>query len=1032
MKDFPKKNNSISKEKVTPTINITTLQIIEEALRKTYLTRLTEMHVAPIQSPGQLEDDLIDNIRLYHITEMVYPKGESISDKLTTIYNTISTYKAAVFLILDSDGMKTDFYIGVRNNERDEREKRSTVTLGDTLKNTLIGHFPGIKIQDEDRLQIAQLASRIQSQRNVSAVSVSASCKDSAKRRDDDFVQGLEKLVLAMNGRQYVGILIAENQTPQTVNILRSGYQTLYTKLSPLQKIQISAGTSESTASRLSFAEMSSKQKAATLGGALAAVGAAAIGGIIGANVGGDEGGLHGAIIGNQIAGQMNSFINALAPVPEHTTGENHSVSTTSENRAVTSLLSMIDNALIRLDAFDSYGMWQVAGYFVSDDMAAAEIAASNYRSLMSGEQSGREVSAINSWRYDDSSNAQEFMDLTLYLSRFSHPQFLYMDSKECSVLTNATTAISGKELGLYLGLPRAAVPGLPVIVHAEFGKEVYSYQATDIGRKRSPEDWMTLGKVFDLGQTTNKDVELDNKSLSMHTFITGATGSGKSNAVYHILDELHQDEIPFLVVESAKGEYKKVFGSRKDVSVYGTNPYLSPMLRLNPFSFPKGIHVFEHLDRLVEIFNVCWPMYAAMPAVLKSAIEKAYEDCGWNLRTSVNKYGEELYPTFADVARNIRNIIDSSDYDADNKGAYKGSLLTRLQSMTNGINGTIFVIDEIPAAELFDRNVIVDLSRVGSAETKSLLMGILVLKLQEYRMACDGPMNAALRHITVLEEAHNLLKRSSQSVSPDSANLLGKSVEMIANAIAEMRTYGEGFIIVDQAPGLLDMAAIRNTNTKIIMRLPDQSDRDLVGRAANLNDDQIIELAKLPCGVAAVYQNEWVQPVLCKIDQYETPIESYSYEPENNAITDNETELASESLLSCIMNKELYLRGDRTDMLALKHIVLQSGIDSLVKRDFLEYLGSDDQRQLAALSQLIYHFLSADEAIRTAERCTEIRDWTHTVVDSLNPPIKDYSSIQKDRVITLILDEQTARDDSYNDLFRRFIEIYQSEGGVY
>ena len=89
----------------------------------------------------------------------------------------------------------------------------------------------------------------------------------------------------------------------------------------------------------------------------------------------------------------------------------------------------------------------------------------------------------------------------------------------------------------------------------------------------------------------------------------------------------------------------------------------------------------------------------------------------------------------------------------------------------------------------------------------------------------------------------------------------------MLTSAIAEMRTYGEGFIVVDQAPGLLDMAAIRNTNTKIIMRLPDQVDRELVGRAANLNDDQIREIARLPRGVAAIYQNEWIEPVLCKVE---------------------------------------------------------------------------------------------------------------------------------------------------------------------
>ena len=102
----------------------------------------------------------------------------------------------------------------------------------------------------------------------------------------------------------------------------------------------------------------------------------------------------------------------------------------------------------------------------------------------------------------------------------------------------------------------------------------------------------------------------------------------------------------------------------------------------------------------------------------------------------------------------------------------------------------------------------------------------------------------------------------------------------MITNAIAEMRKYGEGFIIADQAPALLDMAAIRNTNTKIIMRLPDLADRELVGKAANLTDEQITELAKLPLGVAAVYQNEWIQPILCKIKKAKVSKQLYTYQP--------------------------------------------------------------------------------------------------------------------------------------------------------
>ena len=128
--------------------------------------------------------------------------------------------------------------------------------------------------------------------------------------------------------------------------------------------------------------------------------------------------------------------------------------------------------------------------------------------------------------------------------------------------------------------------------------------------------------------------------------------------------------------------------------------------------------------------------------------------------------------------------------------------------------------------------------------------------------------MNTPLKHVTVLEEAHHLLRRTSD-VQLQGANLQGKSVEMITNSIAEMRTYGEGFIIVDQSPNLLDSSAIRNTNTKIILRFPDDAYRILVGGAAGLKELQLNEITKLQTGVSVVYQNNWLEPVLCKVHEF-------------------------------------------------------------------------------------------------------------------------------------------------------------------
>mgnify|MGYP005778176867 FL=1 len=837
------------------------LEIIEDGMRKKYLARLNDMQIAALPDLVPAEEDFVDNVRLYHITEMVYQKGESVTDKFTTIYNTLSIYRDSVFILMDSDGKKTDFYLGVRNNEENEAIKRSTVTLGDTLRSTLIGHFPGAKLHHEDRKKIVSLSDQILHQKNVVSVSVVGSNKIQDMQTNEKFVQGLEKLALAMQGRKYMGIILAENQSPQMIQQLRKNYQDLYTSLSSYQKIQFSSGDSKSVSKSKSFSEMDGKQKASMIAGA--AVSLIGIG--AGASLSPEPNAmLSWSMLGGQIAGQLNTFISALAPNEQISESTSTNTSTTTENKEVSELLQSIDDSLKRIDEFDSYGMWNIASYFLSDDMSSAEIAASNYRSLMNGDHSGRELSAINSWRSDDAQAADHFSDLTMYLSRFLHPRFIYVDSEINPVLTDATTSISGKELGLHMGLPRATVSGLPVIEHAEFAKEVVAYRLFDRDRVVRPEDRMMLGKVFDLGQITSKVVELENKSLNMHTFITGSTGSGKSNTVYQMLNELYQDKIPFLVIEPAKGEYKDVFGHFKDVNVYSTNPKIAELIHLNPFMFPDSIHVLEHVDGLVEIFNVCWPMYDAMSAFLKDAILRSYETLGWDLGASAFEGEEIRYPDFEILMEQLSELIDQSDYDAEVKSNYRGALITRIRSLTVGLNKMIFSEKQTAYEKLFDQNCILDISRVKSSETKALLMGLMVYILNEYRVDRKTQSNRGLNHVTVLEEAHHLLKNTSGTES----DLIGKSVEMLTQTIAEIRTYGEGFIIVDQSPSSVDISAIKNTNTKIVLRTPEANDREAVGRSMGLTPDQVNEIAKLPSGVAAVYQNDWVNPVLTLINK--------------------------------------------------------------------------------------------------------------------------------------------------------------------
>ena len=773
-----------------------------------------------------------------------------------------------------------------------------------------------------------------------------------------------------------------------------------------------------------STADSIGQSTAKTVSRALAKTASRALSQTVGQSLGSSS----GVNLGSNIGANFARASNVTATV-----GKNEGITQSFTNHNISHALKVLEEQMKRFEKGTAMGMWEFAAYVLSEDQNIANNVAHTYLALTQGEESFMSQSSVNLWRGDLGEGSGDAEEIVTYLRELRHPLFglnpnILLADPTFNVypsIVTPTVPLTGQELAFSLNFPRKSIPGLPILECAEFGRNIAKFDEEDVTDKV-----LHLGDIFHMYHKEDLPVTLRQNSLASHVFVTGSTGSGKSNTIYQLLNEGRKNGLKFLVVEPAKGEYKHVFGNHDDVSVYGTNPQLTPLLRLNPFSFPKEIHILEHLDRLVEIFNVCWPMYAAMPAVLKKSVEQSYQDCGWDLLDSSNPYGR-LYPNFHDIADNIKTIIDSSEYDDENKGAYKGALLTRIESLTNGINVLIFSNDELTNEHLFDSNVIVDLSRVGSTETKSLLMGILVLKLQEYRMA-NGDMNAELKHITVLEEAHNLLKRTSTEQMAESANLLGKSVEMLANAIAEMRTYGEGFIIADQAPGLMDLSVIRNTNTKIIMRLPDFSDRDLVGKSANLNDDQIIELAKLPKGVAAVYQNEWIQPVLCKVKKVEH--DSHTFQ---NTFVGSATpkSFKSDNVKSVILDYLItnwMTEGKHIDYSSVSELIVNSNISSKIKRLLMEVNDSSGDVNLKSIRELVYELLGANQAIEKSKDEDDIRDWVDTVLHNFQLPIESYSKEIINIILALVIEEQQFRDSSYENLFKRFVEVQTKEGGIY
>ena len=1000
------------------------LGLTDSIINKKYLSFLENSEVYQIRDlkMNELAIELEKHAKIFHLKKFIYDTNENFLHKLITVVNVAYALRGTIITSIQSNGDSIDFYIGiVAKEKKGEQGNKNREALLHAFEGTILGNFAGSDIAScMENQQFAKFTNGIDG-KAICSVSVVPSLRNQSEQSILSYVQGIENLVDALRGKKYTVLTIADPVSSSDLVEIRHGYEKVYNYLVPLYKIVETKGTSETI--NLSQTDTENYVKGLTEGISKTQSKSDSVSYSNGFNLGVSfivSAGFqhsknHGTTSGNSLT-TSNTRSEQFGTSHGKTVGVGHGTSDSTqisiENRIIKSMLDKIEKNIERVEECEGYGAFQTATYVLADEKEIALNVAGNFISLMKGERSSTQISGINCWEmseqvssYRPNKEAVAFSTMMSCLKRLSHPNFKVNEEVQVST----AVMVSGPELTVQLGFPKKSINGLTVLPMHPFGRNVPS----------DSEKTISLGKLQFMGFEETQEVTLDIDSMAAHTFITGSTGSGKSNAVFHILDELQKNEIRFMVIEPAKGEYKRYFGNRENVHVYGTNEKKTDLLRINPFAFTEEIHVLEHIDRLIEVFNVCWSMYAAMPAVLKEAIEEAYRACGWDLIYSENKYGA-LFPTFADLQNSLEKVINSSAYDEEVKSNYKGSLLTRVRSLANGISGQIFSSAALSEEQIFEENVIIDLSRVGAMETKSLIMGLLVIKLQEYRMSKEC-FNSKLHHVTVLEEAHNLLKKTSSEQSMESSNLIGKSVEMLSNAIAEMRSFGEGFIIADQAPGLLDMSVIRNTNTKIILRTPEYTDRLLVGRTAGLNEGQIEELAKLPLGVAAVYQNNWLEAVLCKISKFIGEEQEYVKKKELPKASQYE----KRKRLTQILLKKISGNSFDMNLYELNQLICEMDLSSRTKIKVIQAVRKNGKCTVEDISSIMYDMFYTTNIKKEAELTETIEAWKNVIVYGNDGILDELNVDSQNIIVESILCKELElceKQEEYLDMWKAYV----------
>lgn len=561
-------------------------------------------------------------------------------------------------------------------------------------------------------------------------------------------------------------------------------------------------------------------------------------------------------------------------------------------NRSVQYYTELLEMLLEKLKLAKAQGMWRTMSYFFSPHPETVGMMSSLLKTVFSGDKSAPEaIRTIILEGISPSAILGKFKQIELELN--FHPAFAAEHPLRKIIKHKFITVLNSRDLATMTHLPKEEMPGYDVKDAARFGVCLPEGQTKDS---------IFIGEIIDRGSGTGNYYGVPVEDLVKHGLIVGVTGSGKTNTCLNLLDQLWKGKAgtPFLVIEPAKAEYRSLMNIEgyEDLQIFTLGDEMTSPFRLNPFEIMDGVKLQTHIDNLRAVFNASFIMYAPMPYVLERCIHEIYKDKGWDLTTNQNRFLDEqeknpygIFPTLTDLYEKIDFVVDAMGYEDRLTMDIKAGLKARIGSLRIGGKGSMLdTAMSIPMDILLSKPTILELQSIGDDEEKAFMMGLLTARLYEYREIESKRTgnNAGLKHITLIEEAHRLLAKTSNDFSNlETVSTKAKAVETFCNILSEIRAFGEGILIAEQIPVKLAQDAIKNTNLKIMHRIVAKDDRDLMGHTMNLSEKQNKFISIMEKGEAAVFSEGFSEPFLVSVSHYQSSVKKVN--PKINSVQDKD-----------------------------------------------------------------------------------------------------------------------------------------------
>lgn len=823
--------------------------------------------IARLPVGALLKNDL--QYRLFRLHEISEDTPKAYRQAIANVFSGLNASQCACVYILSGRPEGVELYLGVASTQRDADIHEA----GKIFKAGFEGNFLGGRFVDlkNDTPEIAGLLSRSMHFGQMTGV---PSFNEDAQQADDEDFQGVERLVNSLLGETWQLIIVAE---PGSDAEIRGTLDHIY---------QIASDVSEQIKHSVQRSENTSQQFTETNGTSDSQTRGRSDSDTRGTSKGTSEskGSSESKSGSSWSNGSNTSRSTNLGNSESRTTGNSHSstqgqstssarghssgssVALTSErtDKRAEGFLKHLDETLTdRFLRGRAKGMYKTAVYLGAENRSTYERLARGVVSTFQGNQSSftpLRVSRLPVKPY----TLPELLQLrqlkrgtTPYQLAVAHSLPLLPDAQ-----LHAATWLNSEELALIAGMPTRELPGLKIRKSVDF--------ALNTNNPSDTANSVTLGHIVQHGRTLPHSlVRLSTEDLRKHIFVTGVTGAGKTTTCLKLLLE---SKLPFLVIEPAKTEYRALHGQGVAVEYYCLGREDLTPFRLNPFELlsPRQ-NLASHIDTLKATLAAVFPMEAAMPQIVEEAIIRAYQGKGWMIHEGENLLvddpwatNSEVWPTFSDMIRELDVVIKSKGMGKEFEEKYRGSLVARLSSLTLGTKGRMLnTRRSMNFDQLLDKCVVIELEELKDEQDKALFMGLIITRLAEC-MKQRHSRDPKFQHLTLIEEAHRLLTRPE----PGDGGARKMGVEMFANLLAEVRKYGEGLIIADQIPNKLVADVIKNTNTKIVHRLFAADDRNTIGDAMGLSDEQKDFLPMLQPGETVIYCGGWHAPVRLKVSE--------------------------------------------------------------------------------------------------------------------------------------------------------------------